>query len=74
MVSQPGYGKPQSVELMIHEPNQRYDQLRVPSSSYQGSTMSLFTKGVQGEVDTDAETRLKDLTRSTRGSSTKQRS
>ena len=40
----------------------------------QASTLSLLTKGVQGEVDTDAETRLKDLTRSTRGSSTKQRS
>ena len=39
--------------------------------SYQGSTLSLFTNGVQGEVDTDAETRLKKSTRSTRGNSTK---
>ena len=37
----------------------------------QASTLSLFTKGVQGEVDTDAEARLKKSTWSTRGNSTK---
>ena len=37
----------------------------------QASTLSLFTKGVQGEVDTDAETWMKKSTRSTRGNSTK---